>query len=140
MIEKLSDRLSRIASIRHNLCEDALQLEKRIEQLESLINHPETDDWFKGVQLEAAHQVDRWGTEHDEGKQALDWFWLIGYLAQKAATSHLAGDDQKAKHHTISTAAVLLNWHRRMSGTETKYQPGSAEIIGASDDEQSDGS
>lgn len=96
----------------------------RIAYLENLINHPHNDDWFKGVQIEAAHQVERWGTEHDEGKNELDWFWLIGYLAQKIVVSLLQGDKEKAKHHTISTAACLLNWHRRISGTESTFQPG----------------
>ncbi len=45
---------------------------------------------------------------------AADWFWLIGYLAGKALMHALAGDRDKAKHHTISTAAALLNWHRAM--------------------------
>ena len=66
--------------------------------------------------LEAAHQIDRWGADHDAGKTPWDWFWTVGYLAQKAASAALAGDTDKAKHHTISTSALLLNWHRRLSG------------------------
>jgi hypothetical protein len=99
-------------------------LQARIAELEALINSPETDDWLKGAQLEAAHQIERWGAEHDVGKSPWDWFWLIGFLAQKAAASQVAGDDQKAKHHTISTAAALLNWHRHLTGADQRMRPG----------------
>lgn len=97
-----------------------------IEGLRAQINTPETADFMKGIPLEAAHQRDRWGADHDDGKAPLDWFWLIGYLAQKAATSALAGDIEKAKHHTISTAAALANWHLRLSGGDARMRPGIA--------------
>jgi hypothetical protein len=96
----------------------------RADRLDALINSPETEDWIAGVPLEAAHQVERWGASHDAGKTAWDWFWLIGYLSQKAAASQIAGDVFKAKHHTISTAAALLNWHRSISGENTEMRPG----------------
>ena len=60
----------------------------RCAELEALLNTPETDDFDRGVPLEAAHQRYRWGDDHDETKDAFDWFWLIGYLSQKAASSH----------------------------------------------------
>jgi hypothetical protein len=96
----------------------------RIAELEAKINTPVTDDWFEGVRLEAVHQQERWGSDHDAGKTPLDWFWLIGYLAQKAAHSAIAGDADKAKHHTISTAAALRNWHRHIVGEDTSMRPG----------------
>lgn len=98
--------------------------EARVAELERLINNPETDDWLSGARLEAAHQVERWGSAHDAGKTAWDWFWLIGYLAQKAAAAQVAGDGHKAKHHTISTAAALLNWHRALTGSSSVMRPG----------------
>ena len=106
----------------------------RITELEAKINTPTTDDWFEGVRLEAAHQQERWASSHDAGKTPFDWFWLIGYLAQKAASSAVAGDRDKAMHHTISTAAALLNWHRNISGENTGMRPGTqglAQIDGA---------
>lgn len=103
------------------------ELQARIKELEALINTPLTADWMAAVPLEAAHQVERWTAIHDAGKSALDWFWLIGYLAQKAAIAEVAGDLEKAKHHTISTAAVLLNWHRRLSGEDTGMRPGTSD-------------
>lgn len=102
----------------------AEKAEAERDHLNTLINHPENDDWFKGVEIEAAHQIERWGAEHDAGKSPLDWLWLIGDLAQKATASALAGDTDKAKHHTISTAAALLNWHRRLTGASTAMRPG----------------
>lgn len=89
-----------------------------------IINTPETADFMAGVPLEAVHQRERWGAEHDAGKQPLDWFWLIGYLAQKAADAAMRGDLDKAKHHTISTAAALANWHAALAGADTSMRPG----------------
>lgn len=100
------------------------QLRAERDALFKRINSPETEDWMAGVPLEAAHQIERHGSEHDAGKTAWDWFWLIGYLSQKAATSQAAGDLYKAKHHTISTAAALLNWHRHLTGETTAMHPG----------------
>lgn len=99
-------------------------LRDRVAELEARINTPETGDFLKGVCLEAAHQRERWGAQHDAGKSAFDWFWLIGYLAQKAASAEVAGDIEKARHHTISTAAALSNWHLRLSGGDGSMRPG----------------
>jgi len=74
--------------------------------------------------LEAPHQRHRWGSEHDAGKQPLDWVWLLGHLVNKAAKSAIDGDVEKAKHHTISSAAALANWHAARSGTNTVMRPG----------------
>jgi hypothetical protein len=81
----------------------------------NLLNTPETKDFLRGVELEAPHQRFRWGSDHDERKNPFDWYWTIGHLAQKAASAALLGDFEKARHHTISTAAVLANWHLRLS-------------------------
>lgn len=89
-----------------------------------IINTPETADFMAAVPIEAAHQRDRWGTDHDAGKTAFDWFWLIGYLAQKAAAAEVAGHTEKALHHTISTAAALANWHAALTGASTTMRPG----------------
>lgn len=89
-----------------------------------VINSPETADFMAGVPLEAAHQRERWSADHDAGKSPFDWFWLIGYLAQKAAASAVAGDLDKAMHHTISTAAALANWHAALAGIDTAMRPG----------------
>lgn len=101
---------------------DALRAER--DRMREALNTPEVEDFTKAVVSEAQHQRERWGSSHDAGKQPLDWFWLIGYLAQKAATAAMAGDAHKAKHHTISTAAALANWHAAISGQHTEMRPG----------------
>ena len=98
----------------------------RDEVRREIINTPETADFMAGVPLEAAHQRERWGVEHDAGKSPLDWFWLIGYLAQKAADAAMRGDSEKARHHTISTGAALANWHAALTGTDNRMRPGIA--------------
>jgi hypothetical protein len=109
---------------------DPVALLEEVRKLDRRINNPITGDFLEGVRHEAAHQVGRWGAAHDRGKAPLDWFWLVGFLSQKAATaamraeeSERRGDDDvethlaKALHHTISTAAALLNWHAKLKGS-----------------------
>lgn len=100
------------------------ELRERVAELNALLNEPITNDFIEGVRVEAPHQRNRWGVDHDAGKTPWDWFWLIGYLAQKAATAAVAGDVEKAKHHTISTAAALANWHLALSGGDDRMRPG----------------
>lgn len=88
----------------------------------ALLNLPELHDFSQGVVLEAAHQRQRWGLLHDREKTPLDWFWLIGYLAQKVVVALGVDDVEKAKHHTISTAATLNNWHAAISSDNTQPQ------------------
>jgi hypothetical protein len=94
---------------------DNFALKARVLELEGRINTPHTDDWFDAVRLEAAHQQERWGSEHDAGKEPTDWFWLLGWLGGKAVAAAIKGDEEKAKHHTISSGAVLLNWFRQLA-------------------------
>lgn len=98
-------------------------------QLARFLNTPETEDFDKAVPLEAAHQVARWGTAQDDGKNPEDWFWLVGYLTGKALAAQKAGDTEKAKHHTISTAAALRNWHAHLRVGTSVMRPGIAEPI-----------
>lgn len=94
-------------------------LGKEIQRLNGLINSPHTEDFLEAVRLEAAHQRERWGSEHDDGKADTDWFWLIGYLAGKAIHK-----PEKQLHHIITTAAACLNWHAARSGADTRMRPG----------------
>jgi hypothetical protein len=88
---------------------------------------PIIDDFIGGTIEEADYQVSLWGTEDRESKSHIDYFWLVGYLAGKALASAIQGDTDKARHHTISTAAVLLHWHGKISGeiTSVRFEPGS---------------
>ena len=103
------------------------EAEVEIDNLRALLNHPEFEDFLVGVKREAAHQILRWGIAEDRRKSPADWFWLLGYLAGKALASCLAGDRQKALHHCISSAAVLLNWHWHIR------DPGLGSLTGKSD-------
>jgi hypothetical protein len=97
--------------------------EAKVAELEGKLNAPELISFREGVVLEAAHQRERWGSEHDDGKTPADWFWLVGYLAGKALAAHISGNTEKALHHTISTAAALANWHAAILG-KTGMRPG----------------
>ena len=92
-------------------------------RLTKLLNTPEIIDFVKAVQIEAAHQRERWGSEHDAGKAPADWFWLIGYLAGKALHAQTGGNIEKALHHVITAAAALCNWHAAILG-QTNMRPG----------------
>ena len=87
------------------------QLRARVRELEQEINTPEIVDFIKAAQREAAHQRQRWGSEHDAGKTVADWYWLLGYLAGKALFNLMAGNREKGLHHIITTAAACANWH-----------------------------
>lgn len=104
---------------------DALQQER--DQLKALLNTPEIEDFDKAVPLEAAHQVQRWTAAHDAGKNPEDWFWLVGYLAGKALSSLKAGNIEKAKHHCVSTASALRNWHAHIRSGSSVMRPGLSE-------------
>jgi hypothetical protein len=98
------------------------------DELLALINSPEVDNFLRGVHLEAIHQVNRWGTATDRAKRPADWFWLVGYLAGKALHAAVAGNTEKALHHTISTAAALYNWHAAIKGYDVRMAPGSSDV------------
>lgn len=104
----------------------ALFAEEECRRLAGLLNTPEVEDFDKAIPLEAAHQAERFGAEHDAGKSAADWFWLVGYLAGKALAASLAGDAIKAKHHCVSTAAALRNWHAHIRSGDSAMRPGLA--------------
>lgn len=126
---------------------DELQAYKaEAQRLHALINTPEIEDFLRGVQLEAVHQVERFGTEHDAGKEPRDFFWLIAHLATRAMDHHteakrlaaqgsdLGGEilmDQqadhhqaKALHHCITTAAAMFHWWAQIKGVPTTFRPG----------------
>lgn len=107
---------------RTKLAQENRTLRRRVRQLESLINAPEIVDFQKAVVLEAAHQRERWSSDHDAGKTDADWFWLIGYLAGKALHNP-KGDKKKQLHRIVTIAAAAANWHAAKLG-KTKMRPG----------------
>lgn len=99
-------------------------LEAEAVRMKALLNAPEVHDFALGVKLEAAHQRERWPSEHDAGKTDADWFWLIGYLAGKAL--HNPGEDPKGEkrlHRVVTIGAAAANWHAALLG-KTNMRPG----------------
>jgi ClpX C4-type zinc finger protein len=98
---------------------------------EALLNTPEIFDFAKAVQLEAAHQRERWGSNHDAGKTEADWLWLLGYLASKALHNpgpydppgHRAQQRDKKLHRIVTIAAAAANWHAQILGA-SDMRPG----------------
>ena len=127
------------------------ELEEENARLKAQLNTPLTEDFIEAVKVEAAHQRERWGVDHDGGKTDADWFWLIGYLAGKALHNPGAEEvpktdmprgkhpeidlfldaiDRKKKkvldkqlHRIITIAAAAANWHLAKLG-KTNMRPG----------------
>lgn len=106
----------------------AISAEAELARVREVINTPELDNFLRAVHVEAIHQVERWGTAHDRAKRDSDWFWLVGYLAGKALHSSVAGNNDKALHHCVSTAAALYNWHCAIKGVDVRMCPGKSDL------------
>jgi hypothetical protein len=106
-----------------------IEARAEVGRLTKLINTPEIVDFVKAVQIEAVHQRERWGPDHDDGKSPADWFWLLGYLAGKALNSAIRGDRDKLLHHIITTAAACANWHAQVLG-KCDMRPGIKTPVG----------
>jgi len=98
------------------------QLEAQIKNLEAEVavlrdihNTPIVEPFALAAACEAKHQRLRHGDDHDASKDPWDWFWTLGYLAAKAGRAEADGDIPKALHHTVTAAALLANWHRRLT-------------------------
>ena len=107
--------------------DENVRLKRKVAELEATLaksseawDGPETDNFIEGLRKEATHQIARWGAGHDDRKEPEDFFWVVGHLAGKALAAFRTGDIEKARHHAISTSAVLLNWHGRISSMPTK--------------------
>lgn len=124
-----------------------------------LINTPELVDFPRAVQMEAVHQVQRWGTDDRRGKGPHEWFWLLSHLATRALEHHKESerllvarsleehpcavnvlDEQidhhtdKAIHHCITAGAVLSHWHASVLGKATAMRPGDAQFEAVADE------
>ena len=117
-MDRLDEVLHELAAERlaHAATREELATARRdLADLSRILDSPQTSDFLAAVPLEGAHQRKRWGERHDNIKEPQDWYWLLGWLAGKAVHAAATGDVEKARHHTISSAAVLLNWHRHLS-------------------------
>jgi len=90
------------------------ELEAENKRLKELINCPEIVDFRHGLCIEAAHQKERWGEEHDQKKSFSDWFMVLNFLLGKLAKAYWDNDMDKVKHHIITSAAVLANFHKEI--------------------------
>ncbi len=90
----------------------------KLDRLDRLINTPEIEDFVKAVKLEMPHQVERWGASHDQHKNASDWIRLAVHLLGKASLADWAGNREKLKHHVITTAAAMGNFHRAIVNSD----------------------
>ena len=94
--------------------EENSRLTGEVTRLQNILNTPYISNFVQAVKNEAAHQIHSGQHATDEFKTPLDWFWTLGFLAQKAATAQQAGDNKKALHHTISSAALMAHWHQQI--------------------------
>ncbi len=104
---------------------DALVLER--DGLLLQLNTPHVVDFLEAVRIEAAHQRERWGAEHDARKDMEDWVALAVRLLGKVVNTHWEGDRQKHLHHIITLAAVCANWHANATGADTRMRSGIAD-------------
>ena len=112
----------------HITAPQAQPVDAQLERLQALINSPELHNFLRGTHLEAVHQVERWGEAPDRKKRPADWFWLVGYLAGKALHAADSGNQDKALHHCISTAAALYNWHCAIKGQDVRQLPAMSDV------------
>src|SRR5687768_16259220 len=89
-----------------------LAAERDRDRLHALINTPELVDFLRGMQVEAVHQVERHGVDHDAGKTPGDWHWLVAHLAGRAL-SHAVELDHLGKLSLPSgDVKALMKRHR----------------------------
>lgn len=97
----------------------AKQLETRVAELNAIIHTPESEEFLKGVAIEAEYQRQLHGIDTTEAR--FDWaqyFWVTSYLLNKALAACKSGEGngEKAKHHLTTTAALISNWHNALTG------------------------
>lgn len=105
-------------AIAEGLQTDAVRLQNERDALHAMINTPEVDDFLRGVQLEGAHQVQRWGQAHDRSKSAENWHWLLAYLAGKALRAHIERRHAEGQASHDQHSSGVLQWHRAIGRDE----------------------
>lgn len=79
-----------------------------VDRLRAELNTPHTADFLDAVRIEAAHQRERWGVDHDAGKAPEDWFWLLGYLSGKALAAAKGARPRRFRHVKRGTTYEVL--------------------------------
>lgn len=109
-----------------NSCVAPLIEESELENIKRKLNTPELTNFIEGVRLEAVHQQEKWGPEHDKRKRPGDWSLLLDYIKGKQVKAVWDGDLDKLKHHLITMSAICYNYHKcitdakEIKPTETK--------------------
>lgn len=96
---------------------EIVELNRIIKEQNVRLNKPYNEDWLQGVCIEIMYQETKW-EKQDANKRPEDWFWTLGYLAGKCLYAYMHKNKTKAKHHTISAAALLYHWHKKISQEE----------------------
>ncbi len=107
---ELFEQLAHFANKHALLLAELGRLKARVAELEALINRPNIDEFIAALKAEAAHQKERRGADHDEGKKPDDWLWTLAFLACKATSAHRHGDREKYLHHIVTAGALCSNW------------------------------
>jgi hypothetical protein len=85
-----------------------------VTAIESAFDDPVIDDFIEGLRIEIPYQQHVWNVE-DAGKSISCWIRLIHHLTAKIGESDWNHKPDKAKHHIITTAAALANFHAAMN-------------------------
>jgi len=114
------DEMSRIKPLSPAIEAAFVSLRQEVSRLRNLnsalinrLNNPEINNFVEGVTIEAAHQVERWGEEHDASKTFEQWVALMTRLLGKFVDANWNHEGDKALHHLITLAAVCANAHRQ---------------------------
>lgn len=90
-----------------------------VARLNVIIHAPESDDFLKGVVIEAEYQRQLHGVDASDARfEWHQWYWVVGYLLGKALAACKSGEGngEKAKHHLVTSAALINNWHNVLIG------------------------
>lgn len=88
-----------------------------VARLRAVIETPENDDFIVGVSIEAEYQCRKHGVDNGlAARNWTQWLWVAGYLLNKAVAACQRDDTEKGKHHLVTTAALLKNWHNVLIG------------------------
>ncbi|MCQ0031504.1 hypothetical protein [Burkholderia glumae] len=107
--------------------------QSEVERLLAIIRTPHNDEFYQGVSIEEEYQRQLHGVDLTDGR--FDWtqyFWVAGYLLNKALAACISGEGngEKAKHHLVTTAALLKNWHNALTGKPAaSVQASSASVV-----------
>jgi len=76
-------------------------------QVERDTNELSWISFSKEVHIEAVHQRERWGDEHDKRKEPWDCYWLKGYVASKAVKCGCVPLERIVKELSLSDLLLI---------------------------------